>query len=447
MPQLTYDVLRGAVDGAGIAIRSVTRLEPVGGPGDKLFPPTFGDEVYVPPPLDDSKLPINRRTKYAVEWRRVDGKSRLCVLLDSVASQANRMEEALLDGWDAGELVFPMVRVDFTEQGHEDSALDLSTLGGDGYLTVLEVPHRLADALLRDSLLDGVPFRYSEIGRRFTEASPANAGALYELCPTALVFGLWDSTGPKGGLGSKFQRVLVSEVVGIGAELGMKTESRIDPAQIEKAVVYQAADPDEDWTLDPQLAARNKDGSPVLKARRGQKKGTPSVINHGNILPTVDALAGGVTIDYAEQTTVLSLAALRRLRFPRTPLGEALAGEKRREAESAGRTALAALGLAAIVYCRDKGYDLRSRCALRPLQGLVLELVTADGAEPAVFSLDRAGARELLAEAAKRAADAGLPWRTKPIDLHPMPKLVALIRESRNESRKKSVTEEEDAAS
>ena len=443
MPQLTYDVLRSAVEGAGIAIRSVTRLEPVGGPGDKIFPPTFGDEVEVPPPLDNPEIRINRRTKYAVEWRRVEGKSRLCVLLDSVASQANRMEEALLDGWDARELKFPMVRVDFTDQTHEDPALDLSTLGGDGYLTVLEVPHRLADALLRDSLLDGVPFRYSNIGRRFTEASPANAGPLYELCPTALVFGLWDSTGPKGGLGAKFQRALVSEIVGIGAELGVKTASRIDPAGIEKTTIYEAADPDEVWTLDPELAATDDKGKPILLKRGGEKAGSPSVINHGNVTPTVDLLAGGVTIDYAEQTTVLSLAALRRLRFPRTLSGEALLGERRREAECAARTALAALGLAAIAYSRDKGYDLRSRCALRPLQGLVLELITADGAEPAVYSLDRAGARQLLAEASTRAADAGLPWRAEPIDLKPMPKLVALIRES----RKRSVVEEEVPAS
>lgn len=443
MPQLTYDVLRSAVDGAGIAIRSVTRLEPVGGPGDKLFPPTFGDEVYVPPPLDDPKLQINRRTKYAVEWRRVDRKSRLCVLLDSVASQANRMEEALLDGWEADELGFPMVRVDFTDQDHQDPALDLSTLGGDGYLTVLEVPHRLADALLRDSLLDGVPFRYSNIGRRFTEASPVNASALYELCPPALVFGQWDSTGPKGGLGSKFQRALVSEIVGIGAELGVKTASRIDPTGIEKTSIYQAADPDEVWTLDSELAATDNKGKPILLKRGGEKAGSPSIINHGNVTPTVDSLAGGVTIDYAEQTTVLSLAALRRLRFPRTSSGDVLAGERRREAESAARAALVALGLAAVAYCRDKGYDLRSRCALRPLQGLVLELVTADGAEPAVYSLDRAGASELLAEAAERAGEAGLPWRTEPIDLQPMPKLVELIRES----RRKSVAEEGVAAS
>lgn len=443
MPQLTYDVLRRAVDGVGIAIRSVTRLEPVGGPGDKLYPPTFGDEVDVPSPMDDPKLQLNRKTKYAVEWRRVDGKSRLCVLLDSVASQANRMEEALLEGWEAEELSFPMVRVDFTSESHEDPAQDLSTLGGDGYLTVLEVPHRLADALMRDSLLDGVPFRHSEIGRRFTEASPANAGALYEICPTALVFGMWDSTGPKRGLGSKFQRALVSEIVGIGAELGVKTASRIDPTGIEKTTIYQAADPDDVWTLDPELAATDNKGNPIPLKGRGEKAGSPSIINHGNVKPSVDFAAGGVTIDYAEQTTVLSLAALRRLRFPRTASGDALVGERRREAESAARTALAALGLAAIAYSRDKGYDLRSRCALRPLQGLVLELLTADGSEPSVYSLDRAGARQLLTEAAERAAHAGLPWRIDPIDLQPMPKLVALIRES----RKKSVVEEEVVAS
>jgi hypothetical protein len=49
---------------------------------------------------------------------------------------------------------------------------------------------------------------------------------------------------------------------------------------------------------------------------------------------------GGFTIDYAEQTTVLSLPALRRLRFPVKP------GEKSTtESDNAARTYLAALGL------------------------------------------------------------------------------------------------------
>ena len=79
------------------------------------------------------------------------------------------------------------------------------------------------DALLRDSMLGELRFRASKDGREFTEAAPHNATAVYRLCPTALVFGMWDSTGPKGGQGAKFQRALVSEIVGVGVEFGRKT--------------------------------------------------------------------------------------------------------------------------------------------------------------------------------------------------------------------------------
>ena len=39
-------------------------------------------------------------------------------------------------------------------------------------ITVLDAPHRIADALFRDSMLDGKPFRFSDIGRAITEATP-----------------------------------------------------------------------------------------------------------------------------------------------------------------------------------------------------------------------------------------------------------------------------------
>lgn len=424
------------MDGSAAGFRSVTRLEPLGGPDDKLFPPTFGDPVRIPVPVGEDR-DDRRRTKYAVEWRRIDGVSRLCVVLDSVASQANRMELALLDGYERGELEFPFARVDFTGATSDDPALDLSTLGGDGFITTLEAPHRLADALLRDSLIDGIPFRYTEAGKRFTEASPSNASPLFDLCPVSLVFGLWDSTGPKGGLGSKFPRTLVSEIIGIGAELGTRTSSRIDPAGIEKTEVYETKAPDEkgskDWTIDPEVAKKEK-GKPVL-FKRGEKAdketGKPSVINHGNVKPSQDAETGGVTIDYAEQVTVLSLPALRRLRFPARPDGTKLDPKQRRETELAARTALAALALCAIAYQRENGFDLRSRCALRPLTPLKLELIPGDGSEPQEYSLDRDTARELLQQATSAAEAAGLPWRKKPLDLVPAPKLVGLIRKSR----------------
>lgn len=433
MEKLNYDILKKAVGGSAAGFRSVTQLEPLGGPDDKLFPPTFGDSVWVPSPIG-AERDQRRRTKYAVEWRRVEGVSKLCVVLDSVASQANRLELALLDGHACGELHFPFARVDFTGEKSDDPALDLSTLGGDGYITTLEAPHRLADALLRDSLIDGKPFRYTEHGKRFTEASPSNATPLFDLCPASLVFGLWDSTGPKGGLGSKFQRAIVSEIVGIGAELGTRTSSRIDPTGIEKTDIYESKEAGEggsqDWTIDPALAKQEKK-QPVLLKRGGEKAGSPAVINHGNVKPSQDPETGGVTIDHAEQITVLSLPALRRLRFPTRPDGSPIDATKRRDAELAARTALAALALCAVAYQREQGFDLRSRCALRALTPLKLDLLPGDGSEPESYSLDREGAQELLQQAASAAEAAGLPWRKKALDLVPAPKLVALIRKSR----------------
>ncbi len=433
MQKLTFDVLRNAMDGSAAGFRSVTRLEPLGGPDDKLFPPTFGDSVRIPVPVGEDR-DERRRTKYAVEWRRIDGTSKLCVVLDSVASQANRMELALLDGYERGELEFPFARVDFTGATSDDPALDLSTLGGDGFITTLEAPHRLADALLRDSLIDGRPFRYTEPGRRFTEASPSNASPLFDLCPVSLVLGLWDSTGPKGGLGSKFPRTLVSEIIGVGVELGTRTSSRIDPTGIEKTEVYEAKTPGEggsqDWTIDPE-EAKKEGKKPKPFKRGGEKAGSPAVINHGNVKPSQDAETGGVTIDYAEQVTVLSLPALRRLRFPTRPDGTTLDSKQRREVELAARTALAALALCAVAYQRENGFDLRSRCALRPLTPLNLELIPGDGSEPQRCSLDRDTARDLLQQATSAAEAAGLSWRKKPLDLVPAPKLVGLIRKSR----------------
>jgi len=436
MQELTFEDLKQAVCGTAAGFRAVTRLEPLGGPDDKLYPPTFGDAVRVPVPVGEER-DERRKTKYALEWRRIDGTAKLCVVLDSVASQANRMETALLDGYDRGELRFPFARVDFTAAKHDDPALDLSSLGGDGYITTLEAPHRLADALLRDSLLDGKPFRYTEAGRRFTEASQANATPLFSLCPASLVFGLWDSTGPKGGLGSKFQRAIVSEIVGIGVELGTRTSSRIDPTGIEKTEIYEAKDPDEagqkDWTINEKEARRENNKAVLFKRgnKPDDKTGKPAALVHGNIKPGQDSETGGVTVDYAEQLTVLSLPALRRLRFATTTDGKRLEGNERHAAEDAARTLLAALALAAVSYQRENGYDLRSRCALRALGPLTLELIPGDGGEPQSFSLDCKSAKALLDQARSAATTLGMSWPTEPLTLVPAPKLVGLIRKSR----------------
>jgi CRISPR-associated protein Csb1 len=394
---LSVDQLKQLVAGDTVAIRGTATLEPAGGPGDKVFPPTHAVD-------DKNKKP---GAKYAFETRRIDGHDVTCVLIDSVQSQANRMEEALQALWADRQIAIPVVSVDFTSIAPEV-----------GRVTSLTAPHRIADALLRDSLLDGQLFRLSDIGRSFTDASTRNATALFKVCPTGLVFGLWDSTGPKGGLGAKFQRALVSEIVGINAVAGSKTESRIDPLNILKkaADIYVATDEKERWTTDVSKA-KHENGEPV----RFGKEGKPSEVNHGNVTPTIDSIAGGVTIDEARHTVVLSLASLRRLGFT-TGAEEA-------------RTVLAALGLVAAFASESRGHDLRSRCLLVPKKGsaLKLEAVARDGSATPV-DLDLAGAIALYNDAVGKlpaAVKFDKPAGEVLAELKPSPKLADLVKKSR----------------
>lgn len=410
---IKLDDLTKAVAGGAAAIRAITNLEAAGGSGGKVFPPTY---------MKDSRS----ETKYAMEKRHVNGREVLTVLLDSVASQANRMEEALLEGWRRKELQFPVVLVDFSQ---EEGLSDLEQI------TALQAPHRIADAVLRDSALNKVPFRDTGVGKAFTDARTNHATGMYAHCPTALVFGVWDSTGPKGGLGAKFQRCLVSEIVGMEVVSGVKTASRIDPLSIERGAgpVYAHHDPAQEWTLDKSEAKLDNKGRPVEFSRtKKDGKGNPSAINHSNIPPSIDGEAGGVTMAYAVQTTVLSLAALRRLRFPTTVQGARIPDEQRDAAETAARAALASLALAAIVYQRENDYDLRSRSLLIAKNPLELELVSRDGGAAVKFDLDRTGAARLLAEAEKVARQHGLGWERGPIELKPSKKLADLIRQSRS---------------
>ncbi len=417
MATMSYQELLKAVQGDAVAIRSVGTLQPAGGRGDKVFPPTY---------VKDGRA----ETKYALETRWIDGREVKTVLLDSVASQANRMEEALLAAWERGELDFPVVGVDFNGvEGLEDL----------GQITALQAPHRIADALLRDSeTADNTPFRATAVGKAFEDARPNAATGMFWTCPTALVFGVWDSTGPKGGLGAKFQRCLVSEIIGLDAVTGVKTASRIDPAGIErKSGTVYARDPKKDptghgeWTSVEEFAIVEKGkAKPFARKEKDKEGGTPAAINHGNIPPSIETDSGGVTMEEARRTSVLSLAGLRRLRFPTKVDGSAVAANERGATEDAARAALAALGLAAIVYQDDAGYDLRSRSLLVAEGPLRFERVGRDGGV-SVFELDRGAVAKLVADAGAACARVGLGWQRAPLTLRPMPKLAHLIRKSR----------------
>lgn len=384
------------------AFRRLQRLQPAGGAGDKIFPPTYPGERRNDPP------------QHVFELRRIEGEERWCVLLDSVQSQANRLEEALLaaaDG-DGGEpLPLPRVAVDF-------SAADLAPLKR---ITSMDAPHRVYDAIMRDSLLDGTPFMRSAEGRRLAAAAPADATALLEFSPAALLFGAWHSQGEGGGLGAKFARALVSEIMAIDAPVdapenqrpgeirprtaGRRTGSRIDPLGIlRKVEVYKGASV-ADWNTDKG------------KAGKGAKKVRPSEINHSNVAPSVQPL--GITCAYAEHRAVIALAGLRKLRF---------GGGAR---DTAGRALVAALGLLALTEQDAHGYALRSRCDLvcDVCDGAApLELVHPDGSTDKT-ELNRPEARALYREAYAAAETAGFAFRS--LTLEPQDKLVDIVRRSR----------------
>lgn len=384
-----------------VALRRRQRLQPVGGQGDKIFPPTYPGEGR------------NAGPRHVFEVRRIDGKDVVCVLVDSVQSQANRLEEALLAAMrDDQQLAIPHVVVDFRGHG----------LAGLSEITSLEAPHRVYDAILRDSALGDKPFMESEEGLRLTKASPHDASALLEMSPTALLLGAWHSTGGGGGLGAKFPRALVSEIIAVNTPVdefvpekgngaielktaGRRTGSRIDPLGVLRRVEVWKAE-DGSW-----------DAAKFAKAKQVR----PSEINHGNIAPSVDAL--GITCDYAEHTAVLTFAGLRRLGFG--------GGDK----DVAARAYIAALGLVALAEQDARGYALRSRCDLVCERRAPLEVVRPDGSTTAV-EITPESARRLYTDAYAATIKAGLALAKDPLRLTPQPKLVAIVRQSQEQALK-----------
>ncbi len=426
---LTLEILQNAVKEAAAAFRCRRRLQPAGGDGDKVFPPTFAG------------------ARYATENRRLPGRAEAvpCVLLDSVQSQANRMELALQDAFDAGKIKMPLLVVDFSDHDPKgDVTAGDRLIDPIGRVTSLQLPHRIADAILRDSQINGVNFRKSEKGKTLDAVSLANATPVFEFCPTALVFGMWDSTGPKGGLGPKFERAMVSEVVGIGAEFGIKTQSRVDPLITKTTGIVLYGKKGGGWTLDEADAARDNKGKPVKLG----KDGKASEANLGNVTPAFHKYAkgaegndpltgkdarigqiapGGVTIEYAEQITTLSLISLRRLRFP-------VNGNANADADTAARSVLTALGLCAATLAFESGMGLRSRCLLWPDGPMEWELLDRPGTTPKKFALTGEQAINILKTTTAAAVQVNLPWSEAPIILKPSPELVNLVRLSQRQA-------------
>jgi len=142
-------------DGGPSALVLKEYLQPAAGPGSVVFPPTFA------PPKERKKDP----SSYIVDG---EGENTVC-LLDSVGSQANRLEPLFKQSKYGSLVPQIIVRV-------KDRQVNLLDLG-----------HRAADALIRSTQLA------TDLENAFRACDTGNAVSLAKIAPTSLVFGAWDS--------------------------------------------------------------------------------------------------------------------------------------------------------------------------------------------------------------------------------------------------------------
>jgi CRISPR-associated protein Csb1 len=333
------------------AIRITTTLQPEGGAGTKVFPPTYSGE--------------NDESTYIEETRVLDGEKKDCVVLDSVQSQANRMEKALLRKYRNRDIEFPVPTVDFTDEVPEA-----------GKLTVLEAPHRIVDAYFINSIpedgdesADGL--RDTEYGDILTRSSPQSATPLLKFSPTSVLFGVWDSSasGNNSRSNTVFARLVTSEIVAVGTEKGEDSAVRDDPITPSK--------PDSDNIYQREgLLTKNDDDDNISEW---------SEVGLGNIPAEYEQETGGITMEYAEKTTTVTVSGMRKLRFP-------LSDDREEYDDEACRKALISLALIAEMETDQRGYALRSRCNLVPEENSrSMEVVYNDGSKEEIdISLEEA---------------------------------------------------------
>jgi CRISPR-associated protein Csb1 len=385
---------------AHAAVRLRVDLQPVGGPGDKFFPPTY------------------EGGSYAEERRVVGDRDAKAVLLNSVPAEAARLEAALKQGLEEKEVEFPAVALN---------------VPGFGRLLELDLPHRVFDAYLVHAEVDGVEFWETAAGKEIHAFQRPNATGLYRQSPVTLLFGGWDTHALDDKSRSwrfRYPRALVSEIVAYDvSEPGTGTSSKGDPFNLS-GTLYEAKGGG--WTPS-QAEARNDDkGNPVKYVKPDGKAtdaGKPSPLGLGQITPSFISedgkpKPGGYTAREIRQIAVLSFPALRRLRFPEKPDG---ANDEKRN--QVGRVVLAALGLYALAKSHAEGFWLRSRCHLVASGTPELEFVRADGSVAKAAIPGPEVAAEALKSAVGAAEAAGLVWRKKPLLAVPSKPLGDLIRQ------------------
>jgi len=356
-----------------------------------VMPPTYKKEAK------------NNNCPYHFEDRYFNGEVVSIVVLDGVASTANREEIAAYKAWqetdDQGRrlLRIPMV---------ETVAPALSKT-----LSVLDLSHRIFDFTLASSVLKEVlsngrsiikdgdknkPFPETTFGQAIYSSVPQVAMlAFLQLNPVGAALGGWCSTvGNVRGL--RLPRSSHGEIIARKYTETLKSASKIDPLGIQKQpIICKEIDSKstEDDNGDAEEGGEKKKGGKKKEpkidplsyepyaggpVKKGYGKREPSDVVLGNIPPTLNK--AGVSTGWIIDRFTLSLQGLLNL-----DIGDP---KKNRKV----RPYLAALALYIHVLKRGN-YFLRSGCDLRPKEkGNTYRF---EGFKPTTFTLTPASARKL----------------------------------------------------
>lgn len=299
--------------------------------GNKADPPvyninTIGERSLVR--LDMTEFTINQKKKLApVEHERwEEGVARSTCTIDSVQSQANRIEPLLgrLRGGNGKTVrLVPKIQVKAevtTAEGKEPLVIDLLEDAG----------HRIADAVMMNTSL------YDTIREAIKERQRGFSWALAKLAPTSLLFGMWDSRDS----GAKVPRLFSAVVTGYGVRPLRRS------AQFNAAIDFEAAG---------------------VNPRKGKKLSAAGM----DSAPATFELGGVLVDDGIRRDASINLCTLRNLR-----------------AENDDQTSLLQryiLGLALVAMtCTDgKALNLRQGCQLvaDASKNASRRLVNADGSE------------------------------------------------------------------
>lgn len=339
-----------------VAITLTETLEPAEGADAIIFPPTFAVKPSAPYPYQIDELSDGSGNKLSPQEAAKAGLEANNCLIDSVGSQANRME-SIFQQAPLSALV-PQITVRLNDKTSAN---------------LLDVGHRIADGAIRFSGLRNEVTTAIEALR-----DTANAALLAALAPTSLVFGFWDSR-PDTTM-YKFGRMLSSTIratnVGI-IKRSAQFNPTFDPTQL--GLADELPEGETEQQDNSGKAADGKDPLSKLGLRAA-----PAVNTHGGV-----RVYGQIV-----RRTQINLVRLRAL---------AITNEGQIDETRTLGLRRYLLGLALVAARAQANYNLREGCLLRCTQVQAQWIYTNSNSK--AFEWDR---REILAYAEQAAHDFGV---------------------------------------